>query len=198
MTSFQKSLQASYEQDAIYYVQTLRHQNQAKVIIAGLLRSMPRSLRDMFRVDSFSTVGYTYSISKILLRLSPEGDLRDVRRHRIALGTIEKVSASLREQGWAIAPQRIKAAPGSRTLAIVVKGSKEIALANGKRLPWRRLRRTEVVPQNVTLAITFQNFPENDRCKLVEREVTIEAVPEHKEMELVVECDDAVEAISTS
>ena len=198
MTSFQKSLQASYEQDAIYYVRTLRHQNQAKVIIAGLLRSMPRSLRDMFRVDSFSTVGYTYSISQILLRLSPEGDLRDVRRHRIALGTIEKVSASLREQGWAIAPQRIKAAPGSRTLAIVVKGSKEIALANGKRLPWRRLRRTEVVPQNVTLAITFQNFPENDRCKLVEREVTIEAVPEHKEMELVVECDDAVEAISTS
>ncbi len=198
MTSFQKSLQASYEQDAVYYVRTLRHQNQAKVIIAGLLRSMPRSLRDMFRVDSFSTVGYTYSISKILLRLSPEGDLRDVRRHRIALGTIEKVSASLREQGWAIAPQRIKAAPGSRTLAIVVKGSKEIALANGKRLPWRRLRRTEVVPQNVTLAITFQNFPENDRCKLVEREVTIEAVPEHKEMELVVECDDAVEAISTS
>ena len=198
MTSFQKSLQASYEQDAAYYVRPLRHNDQAKRIIAWLWRSITRCLRRWFSVYPFSSSATPPSISQILLRLSPEGDLRDVRRHRIALGTIEKVSASLREQGWAIAPQRIKAAPGSRTLAIVVKGSKEIALANGKRLPWRRLRRTEVVPQNVTLAITFQNFPENDRCKLVEREVTIEAVPEHKEMELVVECDDAVEAVSTS
>ena len=48
---------------------------------------------------------------------------------------------------------------------------------------------------------SFQNFPENERCRLVERDVPIEAVPavpEHTEKRLVVECDDSVEAVSTS
>ncbi len=191
-TAFQAALREKVKNDSAYHVDRLRQNKVGRDIVERLLRSMPRSLGDYFRVSYFSCYGGEYSLSSITLHFRPIGSLRDERRHRIALGTIDKVVAALAANGWSPQgspePKAIQHEP--RRMNITVSAKKDIPLPNGTRRGLRGLRRMMIVPQEVTLELTFGEMPENDRCRLVEREVIIPAEPEHIKRQMVVACDE--------
>lgn len=189
--SFQAAIREAAKTDSAYHMKKLRHKEIGKTIVERLLARMPHSLDDYFRVSYFHSFGSGYSPDSLTVHFKPIGNLWEERRHRIALGTIDKVMTVLAANGWSPSSPAPKAIQHDRgRMNIEVRASKEIPLPNGTRRGLRGLRRMVIAPQRVTLDLTFGAMPENDRCRVVEREVIIPAEPEHTETQMVVVCDE--------
>ena len=190
--SFQATLRRDAKNDSAFHGKKLRYTEIGKEIVERVLATMPHTLESHFQVSYFYSFGSGFSPDSLTLHFKPSGSRLDEKRHRIALGTIDKVVAALTEDGWSVQglprPEAIQHDRG--WMNIRVHARKEIPLPNGARRGLRGLRRMVVAPQRVALEFIFGAMPENDRCRVVEREVTIPAEAEHTETRMVVVCDE--------
>lgn len=168
-----------------YYEKEIADQGDMERIVGEALSRAPRSLADCWSMGSL--VGNT---SRIWVALSPTVNLRNPRQNRIAVGTIDKVVTVLGAHGWDVGPRPAVSESGG-SLNVKVAARKRHIVRYGRRQSWRRLWRRKEREVTTALEINFFGLRETDNCKLVEKVVTVEEVPEHTETKLVVECDDA-------
>ncbi len=164
---------------------------QARRILEDLLPAMPQSLGAEFRISSLSGPSSEGVLTGVSVSLVPHQPLRGDTRQRAALGTIAKVAEALKATGWTIIEEgRASNYEWSsvRHLNIEVKAKKAIQLQQPRGF---RLFQPSAPPTSIELSMTFMQMPETESCKLVEKEVIVAAVAEHKETRLVVECEEA-------
>lgn len=166
---------------------------QARRILEELLPAMPQSLGAEFRISSLSGPSAEGVLTGVSVSLMPMKRLLGPDRQQAALGTITKVAEALKAAGWTITEEGRATNyewSSSRHLNIEVKAKKTIQLQNPRIF---HLLQPTALPLPIELSMTFMQMPETESCKLVEKEVIIAAVAEHKETRLVVECEDPEE-----
>ncbi len=164
---------------------------QARRILENLLPAMPQSLGAEFRISGLSGPSSEGVLTGVSVSLVPMKRLLGPDRQAAALGTISKVVEALKAAGWIITEEgRASNYEWSsvRHLNIEVKAKKAIQLQRPR--GFRLFQPPTPPPAPIELSMTFTQMPETESCKLVEKEVIVAAVAEHKETRLVVECEE--------
>ncbi len=142
-----------------------------RLLEQDILPVMPRSLADCYRVYQFGPLwsdGPSASIT-----FEPTVDMHSDAAAKKALGTIDKVAAALRRTDWVVTrPPEARANEYQKDMTVELGARK----GNGR--------------EAANLVMTFNGIHATDRCRLVEKDVIVAAVPEHMEKKLIVECAD--------
>lgn len=142
----------------------VRSQREA-IITKHVFPCMPRGLTRYFTLAAHYT---SWSISLVFkLKNDVKGD---DKKMAFALGIIPKTVQRLRREGWSIYDEP-NARPSGKELEIAFNGGRQ----------FKETRHS--------LSVIFGGFTDTPKCHLVEKEVIVATVAEHKEKRMVVECD---------
>lgn len=152
-----------------------RERSMLALIEDHFLPHMPRTLERCFELSTLIP-NYGRVFSGFIVVFRPVVDTGQEAENKRAIGTITKVATGLVKGGWAITTE---------PHAMVREYSKEMGIE-------LTASRVGEKGRQITLAMTFGGIKNTDNCRLVEKEVIIEAsyTPERKGTRLVVECDE--------
>ena len=166
---------------------TCRAKEGEEIIRNLILPHMPKTLDEYLKL-TYVSFGYSGPRpTQIRMDFCP---IKEDYPADLVLGTLTKVADGLSKGGWTIADGGPKPEAVGKELWIVISGMRKLDAP--KPSLYSRIVRKEKQekPRHIELLINFEKLQSTEHCRIMDKEVSVEAVPKHKVTRSVLVCDE--------